>query len=126
MPSRSKYDAELPGEGLLVYHVDDSIEGNAADVQTFVGPDGHILAIISEEDIDPAVTEFQIELPAVAAHTSRGCAMLGDFTKVYNRPAQELSADVAYIGRGCPASPCRKACRQPPNSARSLQPTPFS
>lgn len=25
---KSKYDAELPGEGLLIYHVDDSIEGN--------------------------------------------------------------------------------------------------
>ena len=27
-----------------------------------------------------------------AAHTSRGCAMLGDATKIYNRPAQALSA----------------------------------
>ena len=26
--ARTKYDAKLPGEGLLVYHVDDSIEGN--------------------------------------------------------------------------------------------------
>ena len=26
--ARTKYDARLPGEGLLVYHVDDSIEGN--------------------------------------------------------------------------------------------------
>ena len=66
------------------------IEGNAADVQTFVGPDGHILAIVSEEDVDPALTELQIEPPAVASHTSRGCAMLGNFTKVYNRPGQAL------------------------------------
>src|SRR5829696_7544492 len=29
------------------------VEGNAADVQTFVGPDGHILAILSEDDVDP-------------------------------------------------------------------------
>ena len=26
--ARTKYDAKLPGEGLLVYHIDDSIEGN--------------------------------------------------------------------------------------------------
>ena len=26
--AKTKYDAKLPGEGLLVYHVDDSIEGN--------------------------------------------------------------------------------------------------
>jgi hypothetical protein len=81
------------------------VEGNAADVQVFSGPNGEILAIVSEEDNDPALTQLTIDAPASAAHTSRGCAMLGDFTKIYNRPAQALSADVAYIGRGCPSSP---------------------
>ena len=81
------------------------VEGNAADVQVFTGPGGEILAIVSEDDNDPALTQLTIDAPASAAHTSRGCAMLGDFTKIYNRPAQALSADVAYVGRGCPASP---------------------
>jgi hypothetical protein len=81
------------------------VEGNAADVQVFTGPNGEILAIVSEDDNDPALTQLTIDAPASAAHTGRGCAMLGDFTKIYNRPAQALSADVAYVGRGCPASP---------------------
>ena len=81
------------------------IEGNAADVQTFVGPDGHILAIVSEEDNDPALSTLTIDAPSVATYTGRGCAMLGDFTKLYLRPNQELTADIAYVGRGCPSSP---------------------
>jgi hypothetical protein len=81
------------------------VEGNAADVQTFSGPNGEIMAIVSEEDIDPAVTQVSITAPAVAAHSSRGCANLGAWSKLYLKPNQELNDDVAYVGRGCPASP---------------------
>ena len=81
------------------------VEGNAADVQTFVGPDGHILAIVSEEDIDPAVTRVTVDGPGVAAYSGRGCETIAAPSKLYQRPAQQLSGEIAYVGRGCPASP---------------------
>ncbi len=81
------------------------VEGNAADVQTFVGPDGHILAIVSEEDIDPALTTVTIDGPSVASYTGRGCETMVAPSKLYQRPGQALSGDIAYVGRGCPASP---------------------
>jgi hypothetical protein len=80
------------------------VEGNAADVETFTGPDGHVLAAVSEEDIDPAVTQVTIDAPASAAYSARGCAHLGAWNKLYLKPSQQLSDDVAYVGRGCPAS----------------------
>lgn len=80
------------------------VEGNAADVITFTGPNNETMAIVSEEDIDPAVTQVTINQPAVAAYMGRGCANLGAWNKLYLRPGQELTDDVAYVGRGCPAS----------------------
>ena len=79
-------------------------EGNAADVQSFTGPNGEIMALVSEDGVDPAVTQLTIDSPTSAAYTGRGCAMLGDFAKVYLQPNQTLAAPVAYVGRGCPAS----------------------
>ncbi|HWI07977.1 MAG TPA: hypothetical protein VNT54_10720, partial [Solirubrobacteraceae bacterium] len=81
-----------------------AIEGNAADVTTFTGPDGHTLAIVSEEDIDPALTNLTIDAPAVASYSGRACETVAAPSKLYLRPGQELSDDIAYVGRGCPAS----------------------
>lgn len=81
------------------------VEGNAADVQTFTGPDGHLLAIVSEEDMDPAYTTLTVNAPASAGHTARGCETIAAPGKLYLLPGQQLTADVAYVGRGCPASP---------------------
>ncbi len=80
------------------------VEGNAADVQTFTGPDGHLLAIVSEEDMDPALTTLTINAPGISA-TSRGCETIAAPSKLYLRAGQQLTGDVAYVGRGCPASP---------------------
>ena len=80
------------------------VEGNAADVTTFTGPDGHTLAIVSEEDIDPALTNLTIDAPGVATYTGRACETVAAPSKLYLRPNQELIDDIAYVGRGCPAS----------------------
>lgn len=78
-------------------------EGNAADVHPFTGPGESLMTVVSEEDFDPAITMLSIDNPASIVHTSRACEAL--FTKkIYRLPGEELSGDVAYVGRGCPAS----------------------
>jgi len=79
-------------------------EGNAADVQPFLDRSGALMSWISEEDIDPAITQATITGPAEAAYTGRACESLFD-QKLYLRTGQELTGSVAYVGRGCPASP---------------------
>jgi hypothetical protein len=81
------------------------VEGNASDVQPFLGPGGELLTWVSEEDFDAAITRATIDGPPEAAlEASRACAALFA-SKLHQLPDQELSGDVAYVGRGCPASP---------------------
>ena len=77
-------------------------EGNAADVQPF----GRLNVIVSEDDIDPARTSLAISAPAAAAGTHRACSILVG-TKLYMLPGQQLTDEIAYVGRGCPASQFR-------------------
>ncbi|HEV2769835.1 MAG TPA: ubiquitin-activating E1 FCCH domain-containing protein [Solirubrobacteraceae bacterium] len=79
------------------------VEGNAADVQPFTGPNGELLSFVSEEDVDPSLTAVTIASPGAATYTGRGCETLFA-DKIYLKPGQQISSEVAYIGRGCPAS----------------------
>lgn len=91
------------------------VEGNAADVQPFTGPNGELLTFVSEEDVDPALTMVTITSPGAETYTGRGCeTMFAD--KIYLKPGQQISSDVAYVGRGCPAS------RQVNTSLRAADP----
>ena len=83
---------------------DDDVEGNAADVELLAGrPEGGEIAVVSEDDVDPAFTRLTIDAPAVAASNWRGCESLLD-SKLYLQPGQQVSAPIAYVGRGCPGS----------------------
>jgi len=78
-------------------------EGNIADVQPFTGPNGELMTFASEEDYDPALTTVSITGPAPLAASGRGCIWVGS-KKPFELPGQQVSGDVAYVGRGCPAS----------------------
>lgn len=84
------------------------VEGNAADVQPFSGPGGSLMTFMSEEDLDPALTNFTINAPASAAYSGRACETLFA-RKLHQRAGQQLAGQVAYVGRGCPASPLAKS-----------------
>lgn len=79
------------------------VEGNAADVQPFTGPGGELLTFVSEDDMDPAITNVTVSAPSIPAITKRGCES-SVAKKIYELPNQELSGQVAYVGRACPAS----------------------
>ncbi len=85
------------------------IEGNAADVQPFTASGDRLMSFMSEEDVDPALTRVTISGgPASAAYDGRGCELM--FTrKLHQRANQQLTGPVAYVGRGCPASPLGKS-----------------
>jgi hypothetical protein len=79
------------------------VEGNAADVQPFLASGDRLMSFLSEDDVDAAVTTFSVDAPASAAISQRACVTsIG--IKPYNLPGQQLSGEVAYVGRGCPAS----------------------
>ena len=79
-------------------------EGNAADVQPFTGPNGDLYSWVSEDDVDPALTNVSITSPAGLHPDTRGCETpVGK--KLYELPGQEVAGQVVYVGRGCPASP---------------------
>lgn len=79
------------------------VEGNAADVQPFLGPAGELLTWVSEEDLDPAVTRAIVDGPPEADYTGRACETLFA-SKLHQRPGQALTDAIAFVGRGCPAS----------------------
>ena len=79
------------------------IEGNAADVQPFIGPGNKLMTFLSEDDADPALTQFSLTSPASLASSTRAC--VGFIKKhPYELPGQQLSGEIVYVGRGCPAS----------------------
>lgn len=78
------------------------VEGNAADVQPFLGPNNRLMSFLSEEDVDPAITMLRFN--AGGSYEGRACETMFA-SKLHQRPGQELTDDVAFIGRGCPASP---------------------
>ena len=79
------------------------VEGNAADVQPFIGSGNRLMTFVAEDDADPALTQFSLTSPASAAISSRAC--VGFIRKhPYELPGQQLSGEVVYVGRGCPAS----------------------
>ena len=80
-----------------------TVEGNAADVQPFTGPQGEFLVLVSEDDIDPSITNLTITAPASAAGTVRGCNILAG-ERLYELPTQQVEAEIVYVGRACPAS----------------------
>ena len=85
------------------YPQQEAAEGNAADAEPFTGPGGRLLVALSEEDIDPAITNLSIDAPAPAAGSFRACETPIN-NKLYRLPRQQLSGPVAYVGRGCPES----------------------
>ena len=83
------------------------IEGNAADVQPFVGSGNNLMTFVSEDDTDPAITRFSLTAPTSLAASSRAC--VGIVRKhPYELPGQQLSGEIVYVGRGCPASTIEK------------------
>ena len=90
-----------------------TIEGNAADVQPFTGPRGELLVVVSEDDIDPTITNLTISAPSSAAGAWRGCNILVG-KRLYELPNQQAEGDIVYVGRACPASPS-------PGSANSVE-----
>ncbi len=78
-------------------------EGNAADVQPFVGSVDQLLAFVSEDDVDPATTQVSIDSPTGLAGSQRGCfGAVG--ARPYLLPGQQLQGQTAYVGRACPTS----------------------
>ncbi|MDQ6928787.1 MAG: hypothetical protein M3159_09045, partial [Actinomycetota bacterium] len=94
-----------PGQdgGQLLDNSGPAPEGNAADVQPFTGPAGQLLSFVSEDSVDPAITQTSIDSPAGLAGSQRGCfSAVGK--RPYELPGQKLSGETVYVGRACPAS----------------------
>ncbi|MGQ0521688.1 MAG: hypothetical protein ACT4PX_11140 [Actinomycetota bacterium] len=85
------------------YPPNPTVEGNAADVQPFTGPGGALMTFVSEDDLDPALTNVTITGPASSASSFRGCEILVG-KKLYEFPGQQQAGPIAYVGRGCPAT----------------------
>ena len=83
------------------------IEGNAADVQPFLGPGNKLMSFVSEDDADPASTRFSVTAPVSVALSGKACVAYVR-KHPYELPGQQLSGEVVYVGRGCPASPLEK------------------
>ena len=83
------------------------VEGNAADVQPFIGQGNKLMSFVSEDDTEPASTRFSLTSPASLATSSRACVAIVR-KHPYELPNQQLSGEVVYVGRGCPASPIEK------------------
>lgn len=81
------------------------VEGNAAHVQPFNAAGDKLMSIVSEDDVDPGVTNFVITSPAQAANGvgQRAC-QIGVSKHVHELPGQQLAGEVVYVGRACPAS----------------------
>ncbi len=94
----------------LGYGKSRKVEGNAAYVAV-LEHGGRTLALVSEEDWIGPASSLRVEAPASVARLYFGCPAMftlfdaGDSTQVYRRPNAELAAEIAYVGRGCPANP---------------------
>ena len=79
-----------------------AVEGNYADVQPFNDRDGRLHSFVSQDDIDPAVTNLTITGPGGQVFDGRGCEILVG-KKLYEYPNQQIQAPVVYGGLACGA-----------------------
>lgn len=84
--------------------IEGTIEGNAADVQPFTGPGGELLTFVSEDDVDPGLTNFSVSAPASLADAGKRACQIGISKHAHSFPGQQLTGDAVYVGRACPAS----------------------
>ncbi|MBW3651221.1 MAG: hypothetical protein KY458_11705, partial [Actinobacteria bacterium] len=98
--SPPKFDPSPPFWG---YPYDGDVEGNAADVQPFLGPGGELQVLLSEDDLDPAMTSVAIGPAGASPQQYRGCTILAG-KHLYEYPNQQVSSEIVYVGRACPAS----------------------
>ena len=84
----------------FTYPPDPLIEINTADVQPFEDAAGKLHSFVSEDDIDPAVTNLTITGPGFTAFDGRACEILVG-KKVYEYPGQQLRAPLVYGGLAC-------------------------
>ncbi|MEO6526640.1 MAG: PA domain-containing protein [Gemmatimonadaceae bacterium] len=95
--------------GQFTYPNDRRFEGSAAYVAS-ARVDGRDLALISEADFIGPTTTLSIEGSSPIAGTRFACEAI--FTlydrqakaQLYSQPEHAVSGDLAYVGRGCPAS----------------------
>lgn len=106
---------DLPASGAPVklgqfkYPTDRQFEASAAYVAA-ARVNGRDLALISEADFIGPATTLEVEGPATVAGSKFGCEAV--FTlydprnkaQLYRQPNSRVQGDLAYIGRGCPAS----------------------
>ena len=78
------------------------VEGNYADVQPFNDKDGRLHSFVSEDDIDPAITNLTITGPGGTVFDGRGCEILVG-KKLYEYPNQQIQAPIVYGGLACSA-----------------------
>ena len=90
------------------YPAERAVEGNAAFVATgTVG--GRPIAVVAEEDFISPDSVVRIDAPAGLAGERFACeAMFTVFdpennTAVFRKPGSQLTSEIAYVGRGCPA-----------------------
>ncbi|MGH9180847.1 MAG: ubiquitin-activating E1 FCCH domain-containing protein, partial [Acidimicrobiales bacterium] len=76
------------------------VEGNAADVQPFLDASGGFKSFVSEDDIDPAVSNLTVTGPGFTGFDGRVCEILVG-RKIYEYPNQQLRAPIVYVGLAC-------------------------
>ena len=94
--------------GQFDYPAQRTVEGNAAFVSTGEVA-GKPVAVVSEEDFIAPDSIVRIDSPAAVAGTRFACeAMFTVFdpentAAVFRKPGAQISGEIAYVGRGCPA-----------------------
>jgi hypothetical protein len=95
--------------GQFSYPVDRSFEGSAAYVAA-TRINGRDLALISEADLIAPTTTMHVDGPASVSGVKFACEAvftLYDQTRraqLYRQPGGRIDGELAYVGRGCPAS----------------------
>jgi Ca2+-binding RTX toxin-like protein len=95
-------------EGQWNYPADWNVEGNGAYV-THAEVDGRQFALLADEDWWWPTSAFRVSTPAALAGTHPGCSDLfttfdlGFDAQIHRKPDGQVSGDLVYIGRGCPA-----------------------
>jgi len=109
------FTLDLQGSGVPVkigqftYPSDRGFEGSAAYVAS-ASVNGRDLALISEADFVAPTTTLVVEAPASVAGSKFGCQAIftlydpANKAQLYRQPGRRVDGDLAYVGRGCPAS----------------------
>jgi hypothetical protein len=96
--------------GRLPYPTDREVEGNAAHV-ALAEVGGRRVALVAEEDWIAPATRLRIQAPQRLAAELFACSAMftlfdpDDRAQLYRQPAGQVSGELVYIGRGCPAAP---------------------